>query len=371
MHIEDLSTPCLLLDSARLQRNCERMRERTQRAGVALRPHLKTLKSVDAARLAVDASGAITVSTLMEAEHFAAHGFNDILCAVCLPPAKIARALQIHQRIRGPGFAVLIDSLDAARHSVAVLRELGGRLPMWLEIDCGEHRTGIDADGDVLLPLGRLLAQAPEIDFRGVLTHAGQSYRCTTVADIQAVAETERERVVHAATRLRGAGLPCPGVGAGSTPTAVHGKHWSGVTELRPGVYMAGDLFQAHLQAVSHDELALSVLASVISQRPGQFVIDAGGLALSKDRSLHGRPADPGYGEVLSAQGEALGWQVADVHQEHGEVMLQPGETPPAVGSRVRVLTNHACMTAAAYGHYHVIRGDEVVAVWPRVNGWG
>jgi D-serine deaminase-like pyridoxal phosphate-dependent protein len=242
---------------------------------------------------------------------------------------------------------------------------------MWIEIDCGEHRTGVDADGDDLLPLAQALVEAPEIEFRGVLTHGGQSYRCRSVDEVRAVAETERERVVHAASRLRAAGLPCPGVSAGSTPTAVHGQRWDGVTELRPGVYMTGDLFQLQMQSLQREDLALTVLATVISAHADRIVIDAGGLALSKDRSLRGLPGDPGYGEVLDLQGRPLGLHVADVHQEHGEIALPPGVAPLPVGTRVRVLPNHVCMTAAAYDHYRVLEGDAVVATWPRINGWG
>lgn len=370
MTIHDLPTPCLVLDLDRLLHNCDRMRDTARRAGVVLRPHLKTLKSHDAARLAVDEGAAITVSTLHEAAWFAQRGFNDITCAVCLPPAKVARAVQIHQCMAGPGLGILLDDPAAARAAIDTMRSLGARLPVWIEVDCGEHRTGVDPDGERLLTLARLLAEAPETELRGVLTHGGQSYRCRSLAEVQAVAETERERVVHAATRLRDAGLPCPGVSAGSTPTATHGLRWDGVTELRPGVYMAGDLFQVQMQSMARDDLALSVLASVISSHPDRVVIDAGGLALSKDRSMRDLPADPGYGEVLDASGQPLGLTVGDVHQEHGEITLPAGAPTLPVGTRLRVWPNHVCMTAAAHPRYHVLRGERVVAVWERTNGW-
>lgn len=370
MNVHDLPTPCLVLDLDRLAANCERMRAIAQRAGVRLRPHLKTLKSLEAARLAMDEHAAITVSTLHEAAWFAERGIQDITCAVCLPPGKVARAAQIHQGLSGPGLGILLDDPAAARAAIDILRGLGARLPVWIEVDCGEHRTGVDPDGDALLALARLLHEAPETELRGVLTHGGQSYRCRSVAEVQAVAETERERVVHAATRLREAGLPCPGVSAGSTPTAVHGQRWDGVTELRPGVYMAGDLFQVQMQSMAREDLALSVLSSVISSHPDRAVIDAGGLALSKDRSMRDLPADPGYGEVLDAGGRPLGLSVGDVHQEHGEISLSAQAPALPVGTRLRVWPNHVCMTAAAHPRYHVLRGDEVVAVWDRTNGW-
>jgi D-serine deaminase-like pyridoxal phosphate-dependent protein len=370
MNVHDLPTPCLVLDLDRLTANCERMRAIAQRAGVRLRPHLKTLKSLEAARLAMDGRAAITVSTLNEAAWFAERGIQDITCAVCLPPGKVARAAQIHQGMAGPGLGILLDDPQAARAAIDILRGLGARLPVWIEVDCGEHRTGVDPDGEALLTLARLLHEAPETELRGVLTHGGQSYRCRSVAEVQAVAETERERVVHAATRLREAGLPCPGVSAGSTPTAVHGQRWDGVTELRPGVYMAGDLFQVQMQSMAREDLALSVLSSVISSHPDRAVIDAGGLALSKDRSMRDLPQDPGYGEVLDAGGRPLGLAVGDVHQEHGEIRLSAQAPALPVGTRLRVWPNHVCMTAAAHPRYHVLRGEAVVAVWERTNGW-
>lgn len=163
----------------------------------------------------------------------------------------------------------------------------------------------------------------------------------------------------------------------GSTPTALHGKNYDGITEVRCGVYMFGDLFQSEIGSCSQGDIAVSVLSSVIGQRrpENRVLIDAGFLALSKDRSTANTPHDVGYGRVADIAG-TLGLgdvTVVGVHQEHGMV---EGRTPLPfdrlpVGARVRVLPNHACITSAAYDRYHVIDGsDEVVAVWPRCNGW-
>ena len=179
-----------------------------------------------------------------------------------------------------------------------------------------------------------------------------------------------------AAEALRAAGIRCPEVSVGSTPTAVHAAHLRGVTEMRPGVYVLGDLFQAGIGSHGIDDIACSVLSTVLSHRAasGRVVIDAGGLALSKDRSTAGRSFDAGYGRLADAVSGAVmdGLRVDSVHQEHGEVVAE-GDLPLdrlAVGTRVRVLPNHICMTAAQYDRYHVIEDGRVVAVWPRVNGW-
>jgi D-serine deaminase-like pyridoxal phosphate-dependent protein len=183
---------------------------------------------------------------------------------------------------------------------------------------------------------------------------------------------------VAGAERLRAAGLPCPVVSVGSTPTAMHAKNLDGVTEMRPGVYLFNDVFQADIHSCALADIAVSVLATVIGhhRERGEIVIDAGGLALSKDRSTQAGPRDIGYGLVVDAGGGASlpELHVARVSQEHG-VVTAPGGAPPfdalAPGARVRVLPNHSCFTAAAYEGYHVVAGsDEVEAEWPRVNGW-
>jgi D-serine deaminase-like pyridoxal phosphate-dependent protein len=171
-------------------------------------------------------------------------------------------------------------------------------------------------------------------------------------------------------------------VSVGSTPTAVHARGLDGVTEMRPGVYVFNDVFQAEIDSCAMSDIALTVLATVTGHQRarGEVVIDAGGLALSKDRSTAAVPRDVGYGLVVDAAcGDSLPeLNVVRLSQEHGVVAAPGGDLPfdaLAPGSRVRVLPNHACFTAAAYEFYYVVdggpgAGDEVVAEWPRVNGW-
>jgi len=212
---------------------------------------------------------------------------------------------------------------------------------------------------------------------QGVLTHAGHSYAGRGIAEMADLAEAERQSALTAVRRLRAAGLECPVVSVGSSPTALHARALGGITETRPGVYMFGDLFQAEIATVEPDGIAVTVLASVIGRRPaeGRIVIDAGGMALSKDRATESSPHDFGFGLVLDAQGRrSLGMSlVARANQEHGVVDLDRGIALPEfrIGDRVRVAPNHTCMTSAAHDRYYVVDGgDEVVAVWPRISGW-
>jgi D-serine deaminase-like pyridoxal phosphate-dependent protein len=370
------ATPALVLDRGKLKSNCDRMTNRCRALGVRLRPHMKTLKSIDAARYALGtAHGGIAVATLNEAEYFAHRGLTDIQYAVCISPDKLPRAADILRR--APGFSFFVDCLQVAQRVVEFAQLHGAPLRVWLEIDSGEHRTGVDPEDPLMLEIARVLRH-PAVEFEGVATHAGHSYRASGPEQLREVAERERLVVTMAAEKLRAAGVAVAGVSAGSTPTAMYLASAEGMTEVRAGVYMAGDLFQVAMGSLSLEDVAVTVLATVISQnrRQNRIVIDAGGLALSKDRSTAASPGpDMGYGLVLDVLGRpvASGLTIVDVHQEHGEIRSNsslPLERLP-IGSKVRIVPNHICMTAAMYGHYTVVEGsDTIVGLWERTNGW-
>ena len=370
--LADLPTPCLLLERAKLARNLELMAGAVRRHGVALRPHMKTAKSAAVARLATAGqAGGITVSTLAEAEYFAREGFRDILYAVGIVPAKLDRAAAL-RRAR-VDLSVVTDDPETAAAISAHARATGAEHRVLVEVDCGEHRGGIAAESDALVAVGRALGPL----CAGVITHAGHSYACRSIAEVEAVAEAERRAAVTAAEWLRGIGLATPTVSVGSTPTALHARNLVGVTETRPGVYMFQDLFQVQIGSGAPETMAVTVLASVIHRRPAEnrVVIDAGGMALSKDRSTASAPRDYGFGLVLDALGrQSFGDAIVErANQEHG-VVTAPTPLPfdrLEVGTLVRVAPNHVCMTAAAYDRYHVLDGgDVVIEVWDRVSGW-
>jgi D-serine deaminase-like pyridoxal phosphate-dependent protein len=238
-----------------------------------------------------------------------------------------------------------------------------------IEIDCGQNRCGLAPDDPALPVVAQNLGPA----FAGIMTHAGHSYGGRTPQEMRGYAEAECRAAVQAAERLAAAGLQARIVSIGSTPTALHAGPLNGVTELRAGVYMFGDLFQAEIGTHGLDDIAVTVLTSVIGRRPGRLLVDAGGLALSKDRSTEAAPRDYGYGRVLDLAGQPFGDAVVRrAYQEHG-VIERDADAPIElhIGDKLRIAPNHTCMTAAAHDRYHVIDGDDVVvAVWPRVNGW-
>lgn len=378
--LASLETPCLILDRGRLERNAARMTARFAGSGLRLRPHMKTAKSIDVARIALAGNfGGVTVSTLKEAEYFADHGIDDITYAVGLVPEKLPRLARLIQR--GVRVSGITDSLILAEAISRAAVTEGVVVELMIELDSGERRGGLTAGTAAVVELGQALHDLPGTRLRGVLTHAGNSYLCRSLQALHEVAEQERLTAVTAAQQLRAAGLPCPVVSVGSTPTATHGLSHEGLTEIRCGVYMFGDVFQHEIASHGLEDIAVSVLATVIGHRPDldAALIDAGGLALSKDRSTGapGLPEDVGFGMIMDERcSRRIGRvRVGHVYQEHGMLVSDgpfPFEQLP-VGARVRVLPNHVCMTAAMYDGYRVLDPTDPLRVsdyWPRVNGW-
>jgi D-serine deaminase-like pyridoxal phosphate-dependent protein len=365
MRLDDLPTPCLVLDRTILARNIHAMASALSRLHVPLRPHMKTAKSIEVARLATrDQPGGITVSTVAEAEYFLGHGVTDILYAVGITPQKLHQVCKLNDA----GAQIIVITDDAAMADVIASQPAPPRT--LIEIDSGEDRGGVHPDSDMLLELAARLGPC----LAGVMTHAGHSYGARGVREIARVAEAERAAVTRAAGRLRDAGHAIDIVSAGSSPTARHAENFEGVTEIRAGVYMFGDLFQAEIETHGADAIAVTVLTSVIGRRPGRILVDAGGLALSKDRSTDATPRDYGYGLALDIHGtRGLGNAVVrKAYQEHGVVELDPAHPVDLpIGAKLRIAPNHTCMTAAAHDRYFVVDGEQdVVAIWHRLNGW-
>jgi D-serine deaminase-like pyridoxal phosphate-dependent protein len=359
--LDELPTPCLVLDLGVLKRNLALMEAAMARhPGVVLRPHLKTAKSREVAALAAPNHGPITVSTLAEARYFAEGGWPDQIYAVGITPQKLDAVAALN----AAGAAIKVITDDEA--CAAAIAAHPGETPALVEVDVGEGRGGV--------PPARALevARALGPKLRGVFTHAGHSYAGRSAEAMEDIAEAERAGAVAAAEALRAAGLRVDMVSLGSSPTALHAKSLAGITEVRAGVYMFGDLFQGQLGTHPMADIAATVLTSVIGRKPerGAVLLDAGALALSKDRSTEKAPRDYGFGLGLDLDGKPLPGEplVTRVHQEHGELSPVP---PMPVGTKLRVAPNHSCLTVAAYERYHVVDGSrEVIAVWSRVNGW-
>lgn len=377
MTLDDLDTPALVLDRTRVDRNIARLRTRLAAHGIALRPHLKTCKSADVARRIGAPGTAITVSTLKEADAFLAHGWTDILYAVGMAPNKLPLVEDLVRR--GARMRIILDNVEAAVAVAEYCRAQALSLPVLLEIDTDGHRAGLDAEASTLLEVAAALSVHGQggAQVAGVLAHAGGSYGCRSVAAIEAIAEQERARTVRAAQRLRAAGHAAPIVSIGSTPTAHFAPSYAGITEVRAGVFVFFDLVMHGLGVCTLDDIALSTLCTVIGHQRarGWLLVDAGWMAMSRDRGTAAFPVDQGYGLVCDIDGRPLpDLIVAEANQEHGIVRHRsdPTATPMLpVGTRLRILPNHACATAAQHAAYAVVAGDAAVeARWPRFNHW-
>ncbi|HYH40763.1 MAG TPA: alanine racemase, partial [Burkholderiales bacterium] len=325
MHLTDLETPALILDRNLLDRNLARMREHLTDLQMTLRPHVKTAKSIDVVARAlehrpgtVSEPGRITVSTLKEAEYFLSNGITDILYAVGIAPNKLDHVAALQRK--GADITILLDSLEAADMVAGKGEALGVEFPALIEIDSDGHRSGIQPGDPRLVDIGARLHERKGSALRGVLTHAGDSYNSPSVDAIRAMAERERAAVVQCAADLRDAGLPCPIVSVGSTPTATYSERLDGVTEVRAGVYMFFDLVMAGLGVCSVDDIALSVLTSVIGHQAERnwIISDAGWMAMSRDRGTAKQRVDQGYGVVCDLGGRPIeDLVVAETSQEH------------------------------------------------------
>lgn len=372
-----LPTPSLILDESKMRRNILRLADHMDSLGVPLRPHLKTSKSVEIARLVLkDGNGPATVSTLAEAELFADAGVSDIIYAVGISPQKLPRVLAIRER--GCDLAVILDSVEQAKAVAKASERARAPIPALIEIDTDGHRGGLEPSDPLIVTIGRTL-DGSEAHLRGVLTHAGDSYSVTGEHEHAAFAERERDGAVAAANALREADLPCSVVSVGSSPTAHAVQDLEGVTEVRAGVYVFFDLVQAGIGTCAIDDIAISVLTTVIGHQSdkGWIMVDAGWMAMSRDRGTADQAVDQGYGLVCDEAGNAIqDLIVVGTSQEHGVVAIRPGSGQPLpdlpIGTRLRILPNHACATASQFDEYHVVapEPEAPLHVWARIRGW-
>ena len=373
MQLAEVKTPSLILDLDRVKANAERMSRKVEELGVRLRPHIKTHKCVEIARIqTAEYDGAITVSTLAEANSFAKAGFRDVTYAVPIEPGKFQEAALL----AGEGVSLNVITDDPATPALLndVCKRVGSKLGVYVEVDCGDHRSGVNPENDAVLDISRSISDASDLEFAGILTHGGHSYDQSSVEGVRAIARQERDVMVAVGERLRSNSIDVKTISIGSTPTIIHADDLTGIDEVRPGNYILFDAFQATIGSCGSDDCALSVLAAVVhrSFEQKKVIVDAGAIALSKDRGPVDRDPGCGYGRVLDIDGNDLGLRVSGVSQEHGVIPVADESIlrKLSVGSRVRILANHSCIAAAQHSHYNVLEDGSIVDRWEIHRGW-
>lgn len=373
MNLAELPTPALVLEVARVRRNAEHIGQRVRRMGARLRPHVKTHKCVEVARLQTEGqAGALTVSTLGEARWFAAEGFTDLLYAVPIEPGKFAAAIDLARNCER--LALITDDAEIPAQLNRAARDAGIMLELFLKVDCGYHRCGVEPHQKEAFEIPRLINDASHLRFAGILTHAGHSYHCRTAAEALALARHERDLMVEFAAALRRENIPVPVVSIGSTPTISTVDHLDGIDEARPGNYIFYDAFQATLGSCRFEDCALTVLTAVVHRDVSrrQVVVDAGAIALSKDRGAVEFDPHCGYGRVFDLAGNDLALRVDALSQEHGMISVADDALLDQlkIGTRLRILANHSCLTAAQHPYYHVLEDGRIVDRWEIQRGW-
>lgn len=390
MYIHDLPTPSLLIDKHKLMQNIQKLSSHIGALGSRIRPHVKTHKSIDITK-AIEAGGntsGITVSTVKEAEHFFHAGYTDILYAVGVVPNKFnALAALIKQ---GCDVKVILDSVTAAALLCDYAQSNDTTFKVMIELDVDNHRAGVDPHSKALLEIAHVLNNSPCIDLHGVMTHAGGSYNCFGGDDQLTIARQERDLSLLAAKRIRDCGIACPNVSIGSTPTAFAIDDLKGITEVRAGVYALFDLVMAGLGVCKVDDIAISVLGSIIGFQHEKNIAltDAGWMAMSRDRGTATHEIDYGYGQICELNGVPIdGVYMQSANQEHGIIGLmsdvkattssKQGKSPALnmaehfnIGDFIRVLPNHACSTAAQFNEFYLVDSEKVIGSLPSISGW-
>lgn len=351
-----LDTPALLLDLDLLEKNLGEISFIASSNNISWRPHIKTHKSVQIAKMQLERGACgITVAKLEEAEVMAAAGIVDILIAYPLSSKQKLerlRTLTDHAKI-----TIAIDSLEQAK---IVDEAFYGASPItgWIKVNSGLNRCGVEVKE--VLELATEITRLSNIHLTGIFTHAGHSYAATSLEQIKSIAKCEAQTVLDSATLCEQAGIPIKHRSIGSTPTFRYGATIDGITEIRPGNAAFYDMCQVGLSVATVSQCALTVLTSVASVKKDRIIFDTGSKALALDQGAHGNKSVVGFGSVIGHPEVTI----ERLSEEHGVATLSETSTL-ALTDKVQIIPNHACVVANLFDEYNVHRSGVIVDTWP------
>ena len=362
MDFSDLPTPAVLVDKNRLLANIEKMQQAATTAGILLRPHAKTHKSVTIARHQLDAGAVgITVSTVGEAEIFADHGIPNIRIAYPLPISTADRLIALMPKTK---ISIVVDNATVAKQWSSLMVNAKLLLDVLVKVDVGFHRCGINPHHPGAVKFICEIDNLPGLRLCGFLSHAGQAYDASTCQDIRNTAHREAETLRALALDTQNAGTSVQEISVGATPTAQFSLEETRITELRPGNYVFLDLTQVALQSATTSNCALTVLSTIVSYPSrDRLVLDAGSKTLSSDRA-RGPNAHRGFGAVLQTDSEKdinPNLIIERLSEEHATVSVAGCSDSLTVGQRVRLIPNHACVVTNLTDYVHFIDGDSLI----------
>lgn len=362
MNIQDLDTPALIIDLDKLELNIRDMANFANQHGLKLRPHIKSHKIPEIARLQMrEGAVGVTVAKLGEAEVMAQAGIKDILIANQITSsAKIARLLDLAERIK---VLAAVDNLEGAKLLSQAAQGRNMHLGVMVEVDSGLRRCGVPP-GEQVVELVREMLELPGLVYQGIFTHAGHVYARESWQQVVEVGRQEGEQMLEVARLLAEAGLEPGEVSVGSTPTAKVSGQVAGISEIRPGNYVFNDAIQVALGVVGLERCALTVLSTVISTPAAdRVVLDAGSKTLTLDKGAHGASLVKGYGIILDAEGQARSCLTIErLSEEHGVVTVAGNR--PLLNNSLRIIPNHACTVINLFDQVYGVRGEVVETSW-------
>ncbi|MBI4641663.1 MAG: alanine racemase [Candidatus Tectomicrobia bacterium] len=362
----EIETPSVLLDQARVGKNIRLIQELANAHHVNVRPHIKTHKCLEIARMQLnEGATGITAAKTDEALVFMNDGVRSVTVAYPLViDSKVDRLLKA-SLARNVDLRLVVDSLTGVEALSRSARKQGAKIGAFIEVDVGLHRCGIKEDDPLLITLARKIDQDRSLNFLGLLSHAGHAYGAKNVDEVRKIAQDEQEIMARIKQRLNREGIDVREISVGSTPTVLASDNFEEITEIRPGNSVFMDRTPLRFGLIEPDRIALSVLATVVSANSDYLIIDAGSKALSSDQGAHGIAGMEGYGlayPVDRFQGKGSEMLVVKLSEEHGFVARSGVDLP--IGSQVRIIPNHSCVVANLAETYIVVNENRVIGQW-------
>ncbi len=334
--------------------NLQRMITAATKNNVQLRPHFKTHKSLWIAdeQLKAGACG-ITVAKPSEAETLFHYGVTDILLA--FPVVDEQKVFHLMSLSKNKRLVLTVDSFEQAEIISKQASKQNKNQEVWIKVNSGLNRCGVE-QGEPVLKLAQIVKQLPQLELTGLYTHAGHAYAAKNEKERQSISLHEAKSIVDSATLCERFGITLKHRSIGSTPTFEIGATIKGITEIRPGNAIFFDGVQASLGVATKDEVALTVLATVVSIKEDRIILDTGSKALTTEKGAHGNESIKGYGQVV---GKGRDIEITRLSEEHGIIDLKNDHDPVAnelkIGEKVEIIPNHACTAVNLFDRYYVV----------------
>ncbi len=355
MHFRELSTPALTIDLDILERNLDRMARSCREQGVGLRPHTKTHKTPEVARLQLERGAVgLTVAKVGEAEVMANAGLDEIL--VAYPIFGREKLDRLAALARERKILVSLDDERTAQELSRAASDKDATVGVLVEFDVGFHRCGLEP-GPACVELARKIEKLPGLKFRGLMTYFGNVWG--TEEARRKESKQVAEQVGRALEAFGQARMPVEIVSGGSTPSAEFAREIPGLTEIRPGTYVYNDLNTFYQGACRLEDCATRVVTTVVSTAvTGRAIIDAGSKTFSSDTLSSGPKT--GYGLIVEAPDAPL----IKLNEEHGHLDITNSSRSFRVGDVLAVVPNHVCTCVNMHDEAYLLRNEQVVGSW-------